>query len=120
MTDAADGQWIALARLDEFPRDGVLVREAGGIPLLLVRDGDAVHVVENRCTHADTRLDTGRIRRCVIRCPLHGARFDLRDGSVVSGPATRSLPVFEARVTDGVVVAAIPRTGSVTPDGRGT
>jgi hypothetical protein len=63
--------------------------------------------LNDRCTHAASRLSSGRIRRGAIMCPLHGARFDLADGRCIGGayPAVRQ---FDLRVVDGMVEIAVP------------
>ncbi|HSG89624.1 MAG TPA: Rieske 2Fe-2S domain-containing protein [Pseudomonadales bacterium] len=111
MTGALDADvpvWVQVGAAAALRDGATLVATARGWSLLLLRDGDAVHAVENRCTHAATRLDTGRLKRCVISCPLHGARFDLRDGSVLRGPATRPLAAFEARINGDDIEVALP------------
>ena len=40
---------------------------------------------------------------CAIVCPLHRSAFDLRDGSIVRGPAHHPQPVLPARVRNGWV-----------------
>lgn len=49
-------------------------------------DGELYAVVDN-CSHADTPLSEGRLRGSVLVCPLHGAGFDVRDGSHTGPPA---------------------------------
>lgn len=78
-----------------------------GWPVLLARvEGRALAVV-NRCTHAGSPLDAGRVRRGAILCPLHGARFDLASGRCLGGPYTplKTLAVEEA---DGWVTVHVP------------
>lgn len=103
-----DAAWIDLGPEDAFPEGALATVEARGWKLLVFRHAAGVGVLENRCTHAATRLDTGRVKDCVVACPLHRARFDLRDGAVLSGPATRPLRVFPARTETGRVLAELP------------
>ena len=60
------------------------------------------YAMKNLCSHADAKMDTGRIRGNHIICPLHGARFDLRDGSH-GPPAFAPIKVYELRVVDDMV-----------------
>lgn len=48
--------------------------------ILICHTEAGVFAVENRCTHAKFPLEGGRVEGCVIRCPVHGAKFDLRTG----------------------------------------
>ncbi len=66
--------------LEELRREGHLVREIGGRPLLLVHDEGAVHALDNRCPHMGFALSRGRVHDGVITCPWHHARFELCSG----------------------------------------
>lgn len=78
-----------------------------GLRVCLVRDGNDVFAFEDRCPHRDFALSGGDLlERCVIECPWHGARFDVRTGDVVQGPATDALHRLVVRVDDGQVFVA--------------
>ncbi len=70
-------------------------------PVLLVRHDEGVHALHDRCSHRGCGLSTGDIEGEVVTCPCHGSRFDLRDGSVLRGPATAPQPVYEVRESAG-------------------
>lgn len=72
-------------------------------PVLLVRDGGALRAIGNRCTHRGAPLHEGELTDGCIVCPWHGSVFELADGSVRRGPATRPAAVFEVRAVDGRV-----------------
>lgn len=74
-----------------------------GTAILLVRIGDDVFALADRCTHRGGPLAEGRMDGACITCPWHGSTFSVRDGSCVSGPATRPQPVYETRERDGVI-----------------
>ena len=69
-----------IAAPDEVPSGGTLVVSHGGEQVLLVRTDHGVFAVENRCSHAYQELADGKVRKVFIFCPLHGVRFDLRNG----------------------------------------
>ena len=74
---------------------------ADGIPVMLVRDGGAVHALSDRCAHRGGPLHEGEIEDGCVRCPLHGSMFRLRDGSVIQGPSPYPQPVWETRLREG-------------------
>jgi len=47
------------------------------------------------CTHQGCTVN--RVAAGTINCPCHGSKYDIRDGSVVNGPASR--PLEERQVT---------------------
>ncbi len=53
--------------------------------LLTYVDGD-YHAIANRCPHAYGSLASGSLNGAIIKCPRHGALFDVRTGANV-GPA---------------------------------
>ena len=78
-----------------------------GRSVLVCRAAGELYAVENRCTHQNAELEGGRIRGCYISCPLHGVRFDLRDGSP-TGQLTRApLTTFQVREVDGIIEVAL-------------
>ena len=77
--------------------------EAEGVPVLLVRRGGEIHAIAHTCSHMGGPLSEGKLEGDVVQCPWHGSRFNVRDGSVVDGPATFPQPCFEARVREGQI-----------------
>jgi naphthalene 1,2-dioxygenase system ferredoxin subunit len=61
------------------------------------------YATDNVCTHAFALLSDGLLEDCVIECPLHNARFDVRTGAVVASPAECALQCYPVRLNDGVV-----------------
>jgi nitrite reductase/ring-hydroxylating ferredoxin subunit/uncharacterized membrane protein len=74
-----------------------------GRQMLLVRRGSVVSAIGSVCSHAGGPLQEGELRGDEVTCPWHGSRFRVTDGSARRGPATFPEPVYEVRVTDGVV-----------------
>lgn len=60
-------------------------------------------VADEMCTHEDARLCDGNLTGTLIKCPLHGSRFDLTTGRVLDDPAEEDLVVYTADVVDGTV-----------------
>jgi NADPH-dependent 2,4-dienoyl-CoA reductase/sulfur reductase-like enzyme/nitrite reductase/ring-hydroxylating ferredoxin subunit len=71
------------------PEGGTLLGHAAGEAVLLVRPagGEEVHAIGATCTHYSGPLAEGRLEGCVVRCPWHHARFDVRTGEAVAAPA---------------------------------
>jgi len=88
---------------DEIPEKGLRCVEVNGVAVVLCRFRDEIFALHNRCSHALATFDEGRLRGYRLMCPLHGATFDIRDGSVAGAPATRPIPAFPVRIVDGQV-----------------
>jgi nitrite reductase/ring-hydroxylating ferredoxin subunit len=70
-------------------------------PVLLLRDGESIYAIHDRCSHRGCSLSDGKVRGDEIECGCHGSRFSLRNGAVRHGPATAAQPAFQVRVQDG-------------------
>ena len=101
--EAAPDGFVAVLPAAELP-EGVLRRvEAGGVPVLLVHQGERIHALAETCSHLGCSLAEGHLQDGSVICPCHGSRFALADGRVLDGPATFPQPCFEARVRDGQI-----------------
>jgi len=69
-----------VATLSDVPENGTYALEHEGIKLLLVRSPFGVFAIENMCSHAYQELHGGKVKKVFIFCPMHGVRFDLRNG----------------------------------------
>ncbi|WP_226900205.1 Rieske 2Fe-2S domain-containing protein [Nonomuraea phyllanthi] len=100
--------WHDLCPLRDLPDGRPVARRLGYIQLFVLRQGDAVTVLADRCPHLAGPLHQGRLvmengEACVV-CPWHGSTFRLDDGSVKHGPATAPAPMFETRIRrDGTI-----------------
>lgn len=101
--DRGPTDWTEAAPVDELDASRPVAVQVGDTPVLLVRDGDDVLALHDRCSHRGCSLADGDVEDGVIVCPCHGSRFDLRSGAIVRGPATAPQPVFETRTRAGCV-----------------
>ena len=99
--------WTPALALDELSDRRPTMATVDGTQVLLVRNGQDVFAIGNRCSHMGAPLARGPVTFAgslrTVRCPLHGSTFDLSNGKVMKGPATEPVPAFETRVTDGTV-----------------
>ncbi len=70
-------------------------------PVLLLRSGERVYAIHDRCSHRGCSLSDGDLQGEEIVCACHGSRFSLRDGSLRAGPATEAQPAFQVREQEG-------------------
>lgn len=82
---------------------------AGGIAVCVVRIGDDVYAIGDRCSHANVSLSEGDVDEedRMIECWKHGSAFSLEDGSPQSLPATTAVPVYNVVVKGDDVVVTV-------------
>ena len=93
-----DSNFRDLADIAEIPDGSSKSFQVSGHDILICHTKGEFFAVENKCSHAKAKLEDGRLRAYRLICPLHGACFDVRDGSVKGAPATAPIRVYPLRV----------------------
>lgn len=96
---------VTICRLDELEIDSARRLDVDGHRLAVVRLGDDVYVIGDRCSHADYSLAEGEVDVAdkTLECWKHGSTFSLLDGEPTCLPAIKPVPTYEASVVDGEV-----------------
>lgn len=102
----SDIEFTQVASLADLPKGKTLCVEKDGREVLLCHTAEGVFAVDNLCTHAAARMSEGKLKGCKILCPLHGAAFDVRDGSVLSRPARVALGRYAVRIDGDAILLA--------------
>lgn len=100
-TPTQPDSWLDVLADHELPMGEARRIELGNEAVLLYRDDDAIHAIGATCSHAGGPLEQGTINNHCVECPWHQSVFDLRDGSVVHGPAVSPVGRYEARLNNG-------------------
>jgi nitrite reductase/ring-hydroxylating ferredoxin subunit len=77
-----------------LPEGGVRACSADGLELVLCNVDGNVYALENRCSHAQARLSSGRLLGFELACPRHRGSFDVRNGRAVAAPAKKDIATF--------------------------
>ena len=99
-------QYRKVARLGDIAVGKTLRVEVDGREVLLCRTANGLFAVDNLCSHAAERLCGGKLKGHRIHCPLHGAAFDVRDGSALSRPASVALQTYPVAIEGEDVLLA--------------
>jgi 3-phenylpropionate/trans-cinnamate dioxygenase ferredoxin subunit len=95
-----------LCPLDELPPGTARRFVVSGRAVAVVRIGDDVYAIGDRCSHANVSLSEGEIHEDdrTVECWKHGSEFSLETGAALTLPATRPVPTYDVRVEDGDIV----------------
>ena len=95
--------WIDVATAADFSSGTCRVVTIVETSILVFNLDGRYYAIENRCTHEDAELVDGALEGEEIICPLHGARFSIVTGAVLSPPAYENLTTYPVRVSNGWV-----------------
>ena len=95
--------WVRVCATGELLPGERRVAWDGDTAILVVNLDGELHALEDKCSHEDFELSAGQLHDGQVECILHGARFDLRSGRALCGPAYAPVPKFPVKVVDGIV-----------------
>ena len=93
--------FIHVASADEIAENSSKAFDVNGEPILICNTREGFFAVHNICTHQLQELEGGKIRGCFIFCPLHGQRFNLKDGAPIGQLTDKPLPTYAIKVEAG-------------------
>jgi 3-phenylpropionate/trans-cinnamate dioxygenase ferredoxin component len=102
------GEFVKIAHLEDVAPGELLRVEVAGRLVCLANVDGAIYAVDDDCTHISGPLDQGDLEGTDLTCPLHLARFDVRTGKVLRGPARDDLPTYRVTVHDGDIYVSEP------------
>ena len=87
----SDASFEAVADVTDLPPGTLRRVSSGELEILLAYTPDGIVATDDRCPHMSAPLSIGDLDDCVVACPLHEGRFDLRTGETVQMPTTGGL-----------------------------
>ncbi len=90
--------FIRVAKVAEVPDPGRILVEIDDRMIALFHVVGHFYAIDDVCTHDGGPLAEGQLEGFAIACPRHGAKFDIRDGRVLSMPATKPTVAHEVKV----------------------
>jgi len=91
-------EFVKVTETGEVPLGKMKKVTVDGKEILIVNVEGKYHAIGNKCTHRGGDLSKGIMSGKVVKCPRHGAKFDVTTGEVAAGPAKKSEPTFEVKV----------------------
>lgn len=71
--------------------------------VLVVKQNGVISAIGTKCSHYGALLSTGALSDGRIRCPWHGACFNIQNGDIEDFPGLDSIPCYKVNVEDGKV-----------------
>lgn len=97
-------EFIEAAKAQELAPGTMKRVEIRGRRILLANVAGRVCAVDDTCTHEDASLSTGVLRGELVKCPLHGSRFNVCTGKALEEPAEVDLRTYPVRLEGGRIL----------------
>jgi 3-phenylpropionate/trans-cinnamate dioxygenase ferredoxin subunit len=100
--------FVPVAAEDELPNGERLFVEIDDYSIVVFNIAGNLFAIGDVCSHDDGPVGEGELEEYEIVCPRHGARFDVRNGNVLSLPAVIDIPAYPVRVEAGQIEVGVP------------
>jgi nitrite reductase/ring-hydroxylating ferredoxin subunit len=118
-TTTTSGRNMPQPQLFAFNTDEIADGTARQVPsaphIAVYRVDGEFYATQDSCTHEQWSLgEDSELEGYEVVCPLHLARFDIRDGSALCIPAVIGLRTYPVTVVDGRVLIEVDEQDSTT------
>jgi nitrite reductase/ring-hydroxylating ferredoxin subunit len=93
-------EFVFAAKIDDIPVGRAKTVSLGEKRIALFNVEGAFYAIDDTCLHRGGPLSEGELEGCVVTCPWHGWKYDIRTGEMTMNPATR-VNCYQARVESG-------------------
>ncbi len=92
-------RFVKVTTVNEMADRPATCVEVDGQKIALFDVDGEFYAISDTCTHRGGPLSEGERDGTEVVCPWHGARFDVKTGTVVGPPATTGVKSYPVRVT---------------------
>ena len=100
-------EFIRVAGRAELPPGGKKLVDLDGRAIAVFNVEGRYYAIDDVCTHDGGPLAEGDLDGAEIRCPRHGARFDVRTGKALCFPAIEPVDTHAVEVRGDEIYVAI-------------
>ena len=100
-------EFVKVASRSEIPIGGKKLAEVDGRAIAVFNVDGSFYAIDDVCTHDGGPLVEGELLGAEVRCPRHGARFDVRTGKALCFPAFEPVPTHRVEVRGDEVLVAL-------------
>lgn len=119
-TPADPPRTVRAAAVHDIDDEGVVVLDRADTghrhDIAVFRSGENFYALDDMCTHQEALLSRGWVEDDEVVCPLHTARFRLRDGLVTCFPASWPVRTHRVEIRDDQVWVRVGEPAEGAPD----
>ena len=106
--DAENLEYVTVAEVSELGNGERLIVDIDGEPIAVFNIADHYYAIADVCSHDDGPVTEGKLNEHEITCPRHGAKFDIRNGRVLTLPAIVDIPAYPVRIEGNEIQIGLP------------
>ena len=105
-------EFIEAGKAGELAPGAMKRIDVRGRRILLANVDGRLCAVDDTCTHEEASLSTGVLRGELVKCPLHGSRFNVCTGKALEEPAEEDLRTYPVRLEGDRILIDLREAGT--------
>lgn len=101
MNNPLGQDWHLAGNAGDFEDEDVEQLMVGPLAIAVYRAEGQFYATQDLCTHEHAYLSDGVVIDCIVECPYHQGRFDVRTGKAMGAPVIVPLKTYPVKVVDG-------------------
>ena len=102
--------WHHAGNAADFDDEDVEQFWIGNLAVAIYKAKGEFYATQDVCTHEHAYLSDGVVVGCVVECPFHQGRFDVRNGKALGAPVIVPLKIYPLRVVDGRIYVNVSKS----------
>jgi 3-phenylpropionate/trans-cinnamate dioxygenase ferredoxin component len=98
MDSTAKENWHFAGLTANFEDEDVEQVKVGSLAIAVYRAKGQFYATQDLCTHERAFLSDGVVVDCIVECPFHQGRFDVRTGKAMGAPVIVPLKTYSVKV----------------------
>jgi 3-phenylpropionate/trans-cinnamate dioxygenase ferredoxin component len=98
MDSTAKENWHFVGLIANFEDEDVEQVKVGSLAIAVYRAKGQFYATQDLCTHERAFLSDGVVVDCIVECPFHQGRFDVRTGKAMGAPVIVPLKTYPVKV----------------------
>ena len=107
MDDALGEDWHLAGIASDFEDEDVEQIKIGSLAIAVYRAKGQFYATQDLCTHERAYLSDGVVVDCIVECPFHQGRFDVRTGKPMGAPVIVPLNIYPLKVVNGRIYVQV-------------
>jgi MocE subfamily Rieske [2Fe-2S] domain protein len=102
--------WHLAGNAASFEDEDVEQLIVGSLAVAVYRVKGEFYATQDLCTHEHAYLSDGVVIDCIVECPFHQGRFDVRSGEPMGAPVIVPIKTYPVKVVDGQIYVQVSMT----------
>ncbi len=117
---SSDESWHLAGNAADFEDEDVEQLWIGKLAVAVYRAKGQFYATQDLCTHEHAYLSDGVVVDCIVECPFHQGRFDIRTGKAIGPPVIEPLETYPIKVVDGRLYVRVTEAQALSENRRQT